>query len=307
MHDPIMIKAIVKNFFISKNEIYLDCTYGCGGHSFFLYNFFGKFCNFFFLDKDLYSGIIAYKFIKLKNSDMKFFLCSIKKFCLLINNLNVKKTFNVIFFDTGFSFLQLNSINRGFSFVNNDILDSRMNFNYGLNVNHFINKIKFEEIILFFSVFDIKNFSHSVSKLLSSYKNNFKIVTVFQITSILSCIKLNFKFLKKIYFKIFQAFRIIINNEIENLLFSIPILFNLLKYNGKLILIIFNSIEDLIIKNFFFYYIINRLIKFKLFDFKMFAFFLKKTKRIKLFIPNLLEVNINLKSRNSKMILIYKF
>ncbi len=289
-HNSVLLKESVDGLNIIPNGIYVDVTFGGGGHSKEILKRLdtnGKLFA-FDQDEDAIKNIVEDKRFKLIKGNFK----DIKKF-LRINGVT---KVNGILADLGVSSHQFDVPKRGFSTRFNADLDMRMDLNGELSAYEVVNFYDERKLsTLLYQYGDLKNSRAIASAIVSARKNEF-IKTSFQLKSAIS------KFLPvnkehKILAQIFQAIRIEVNQELDVLkafLLQTP---NLLASNGKLSIISYHSLEDRLVKRFY---------KFGNFSsepekdfYGNFSSPFKKPE--KLIVPSLNEIKINNRARSAKL------
>ncbi len=243
-HIPIMTNEIL-SFIDNKKKLFiLDCTFGGGGHS---KKFLERGHIVTAIDQDNNSLKIAEK-IKKTFPNIIFYKTNFKDFDLL--DLNIKK-FNFILLDLGFSSNQLENNNIGLSFK----INSKLNMNYlggNLNAYKIINHYDKYELQRIFDLYGGINQAEKLASYIVNQRSIKKINTTFELIEILRDSGVNFRS-KKIHFatQAFQALRIEINKELENLIKFLNKVHDFLEINAYLAIISFHSLEDRIVKNFF--------------------------------------------------------
>ncbi|CAD2114176.1 S-adenosyl-methyltransferase, putative [Plasmodium vinckei] len=262
-----------------QNEYLIDATLGGGGHTLEILNKFTK-LKVISIDKDIEA--IYYNKYKLKSyinkNRLKLIHGNYKDILFLLNyhSLPLFNSYSAILIDLGVSTHQLKSSKRGFSYKYNNILDMNMNkYTEKEYVENYINKElkKDNEIKELYATSEIED-SKKIHNILNTYnlkklkyiiqkfgeekkafkiakkiiewrKQNGKIVTTFDLKNIiLSTCKNNYKSNNKVLSRVFQSFRIYINNELlslKNLLLSSH---KILKQGGVLIVISYHSLEN---------------------------------------------------------------
>ncbi|CAI2179259.1 14402_t:CDS:2 [Funneliformis geosporum] len=218
LHKPVMLNEALNYLKIKENGIYIDCTFGTGGHS---QNILTKLKN----DKS------AQEIVKNKEifNSPQFQLIS-DNFANLEKHLESLKIKEIdgFLFDLGLSSSQLDAESRGFSYRLNSPLDMRMNQE---------NKLQVEEII--------NNYSQEkLADIFYHYGEERKALGI-----IASCFPK--KGNKHPARKAFQALRIYLNRELENLTHALEIAVKHLAPGGKMVVISYHSLEDRIVKQTF--------------------------------------------------------
>jgi len=244
-HKPVMLKKSISSLMIKPNGIYLDLTFGGGSHSKEILSKLksGKLISF---DRDPDSIHIA----KLIQHSSFIFINNNFKFIKSLLKDKIIGKIDGIIADLGTSSYQLDNPRRGFSIKKNSLLDMRLNQlkkNTAAGILNQYDKNNLKEMF-------IKNSNIINNKLLIKYIIIYrfykKINTTNDLIKIISKIspkKNKFKY----YAKIFQAIRMESNNELESLTEMIKQSVEILKKNGRLVVISYHSLEDRVIKNFF--------------------------------------------------------
>jgi len=181
---------------------------------------------------------------------------------VLINDsyINLKKVIlkynfkpvNGILFDLGMSSWHLEESKRGFSFLKNETLDMRYDKNNKLTAEKIINNFKEEEIEKILKEYGEEKFSKRIAKEIINERKRKPIKTTFDLINIIKkAVPKEYQY-RKIHFatKTFQALRIAVNDELNNLSKVLPETIDVLEKNGRLVIISFHSLEDRIVKNF---------------------------------------------------------
>ncbi len=238
----------IKNYLnIKKNGVYIDCTFGSGYHSFEILNYLNKNGKLYSFDCDPISIKKGKK--KINDYRIKLINDNFSNLKYYINYYNLYKKINGIIFDLGLSNIQLDNSNRGFSFLKNGPLDMRMNQNLGFPLKKWINNAKEKDIYNVIKKYGQDYNSKKISKNIFLYCKKNKLCTTYELSKI---IKYSIKSYKdyKSKARVFQAFRIFINNELSNLKSSLYESYKFLSKKGRLVVISFNSLEDKIVKKF---------------------------------------------------------
>ncbi len=243
-HFPVMLNEVIKLSTISAGGRFIDCTFGGGGYSKEILKFPNTYVHAIDRDKNVLS--IAKKLEIKFPSRFKFHQ---SKFSELdtISNDNV----DVIIFDLGLSSLQLNNLERGFSFKSN----KRLNMTMGLNeisALDVINNLSEKDLKSIIKILGEENEASKIAKNIVNHRNRKKITNTADLVQIIEKSKKK-NFSKKINpcTKTFQALRIFVNKEITELINGVISATKKLKPGGKILVISFHSIEDKIVKYFF--------------------------------------------------------
>lgn len=157
-----------------------------------------------------------------------------------------------ILYDLGVSSHQLNSPERGFSFQSPGPLDMRMDPNLGVSAADLINGLHEKELSDLFWKLGEEHMSRQIAKTIVLFRINHPITTTDELAEVILSIKPR-KSSDRTHpaTKIFQALRIVVNDELNSLKESLPNAFDSLNSGGRIVAISFHSLEDRIIKDFF--------------------------------------------------------
>jgi 16S rRNA (cytosine1402-N4)-methyltransferase len=241
-HNPVLLKQSVDDLVTNPDGTYVDCTFGGGGHSKEILSRLSDKGKLFGFDQDLDA---------LKNTidDSRFTLIN-QNFRFLENSLlmyGVPKVDGVLA-DLGVSSHQFDEADRGFSTRSNAPLDMRMNVMQGLDAKRVINDYEEEQLANIFYYYGELRESRKLARDIVHHR---KIKTI----NTTEDLKKLFNFLpphkiNKFYAQLFQAIRIEVNQELEVLKEMLVQAYNILKPEGRLVVISYHSLEDRLVKRF---------------------------------------------------------
>ncbi|MDC1151961.1 16S rRNA (cytosine(1402)-N(4))-methyltransferase RsmH [Pelagibacteraceae bacterium] len=294
-HFPVMLSEVIKIISPLKGGMYIDCTFGGGGYSKQLLK----------VSKTIVKGLDRDKKVKElgKKLEQKFperFKFYQTTFSQLENV--TKDLVDAVIFDLGLSSIQLNDLERGFSFKSNEDLDMSMGLNE-ISAQEVINNLSELELKLIIKILGEEKEASRIAKNIVKVRNEKKIIKVKHLVDIIEKSKKK-KFTSKINpcTKTFQALRIFVNKEITELINGIINATKILKPGGKILIVSFHSIEDKIVKYFFSNFSMNKSKPSRYFpekdDSKSALFKEYKNKVLK---PTEQEVNKNSRSRSAKL------
>ena len=248
-HIPVMIEEVKSYIPINKELNIIDATFGGGGYSkVFLENF--KIGKLIAIDRDPLSNFFAKKLTEKYNNFKLINGCFSEIDNLIQNdNLDNKTQFDLIIFDLGLSTNQLEDPTRGFSFLTNSPLHMGMG-NNKKTVLDVINNYSENELANILFKFGEEKFSRKIAKKIINAR---KIKDIENTKELSLLIKQSYKNKSKIdpATRTFQALRIYINDELNELSKALEKSLNLLKVKGKIITVSFHSLEDRLVKDFF--------------------------------------------------------
>ena len=238
-HDGVMISEV--NSIVSNTPagIFVDATYGYGSH----FNYLRQNNNhleFIGIDRDIEA---------VHNSSDEISHINFSKITDLLSSKNILNISGV-FYDFGVSSHQIDNSDRGFSYLNSGPLDMRMNQD---------DKITADEVLNQFEVEDIANILYKYSgeknsrKIAKAIYNSRPLKSTEELSKVLKNVlgKQNPKYINQTIKRCFQAIRIYINNELEEITLSISKIKNFIKPGGVIVCLTYHSLEDKIVKDIF--------------------------------------------------------
>lgn len=242
-HLPVLLKESINGLKIDDEGIYVDATFGGGGHSLEILKSLSKKGRLVSFDQDPDSINNSYE-----ESNFYFVNENFKYMKRFLKNLGFSKV-NGILADLGVSSFQINTPARGFSYRYNAALDMRMNKNNTLDAMKVINSYNHENLSkILFEYGDIKN-SKKISEEIIKARTLNKINTTFDLNKILKPLYPE-SYLNKNLSRIYQAIRIEVNKELDVLKSFLEQTSELLLPGGRLCVISYHSLEDRMVKRY---------------------------------------------------------
>lgn len=241
-HNPVLLKKSVDDLVTNPDGIYVDCTFGGGGHSSEILSRLSAKGKLYAFDQDLDA---------LKNTinDPRFTLIN-QNFRFLENALmmyGVSKVDGVLA-DFGVSSHQFDEAERGFSTRSNAPLDMRMNVMQLLDAKKVINEYEEEHLAdILYQYGEIRE-SRKLAREIVNHRKLKPIETTEDLKKLFSYIP-QFK-QNKVFAQIFQAIRIEVNQELEVIKELLVQAHRMLKPGGRLVAISYHSLEDRLVKRF---------------------------------------------------------
>ncbi|MEH6456098.1 MAG: 16S rRNA (cytosine(1402)-N(4))-methyltransferase RsmH [Cocleimonas sp.] len=251
-HETVLLSEAVAALAIKSNGVYIDATFGRGGHSAEILKQLGPDGLLLLIDKDPLAIAHAKESYK---DDKRIFVWqgSFKDFPDALQEAGVEKADGLLL-DLGVSSPQLDDASRGFSFMRDGELDMRMNPDEGLSAAEWLSKASDEEIANVLYQYGDERFSRRIGRTIVEKRAETPISTTLQLAEIIaSCIpmKIQRKELgKHPATRSFQAIRIFINRELDDLIDCLDNSKEFLANKGRLVVISFHSLEDRIVKRF---------------------------------------------------------
>ena len=242
-HNPVLLHQSVEGLNISPGGVYVDATFGGGGHSRLILEQLGENGNLiaFDQDPDAASNLPDDDRIQFVNQNFKY----LKNFLTLYG----KREVDGILADLGVSSYQFDEPGRGFSTRLNGPLDMRMMKNLGKSAADIVNTYSIEDLNRIFRQYgEIRN-SRCMAKMIVEKRNEKSIETTQELVqTVKKCIPEKQK--NKLLARLFQAIRIEVNEELEVLKAFLEQSAEVLKPGGRLVVISYHSLEDRLVKNF---------------------------------------------------------
>ena len=171
------------------------------------------------------------------------------KFPDIISQIGIAKVDGLVV-DLGISSYQIDSGHRGFSYMNDGILDMRFNNENGISAKDLLNNISHLELGNLIKTFSEEKNHKKIARNIVKHSKQGKMNTTFDLKQAVQEV-VNPRYLNKTLSRVFQAIRIKINNELENLKIFLKNTTKHIIKGGRVAIITFHSIEDSIVKNFF--------------------------------------------------------
>ena len=243
-HFPVMLNEVLKISSPSLGGKFIDCTFGGGGYSKEILKFSKTYVQ--AIDRDKKVLHIAKEFELKFPKKFKFYL---KKFSQL--DSIPEDYVDVAIFDLGLSSIQLDDLNRGFSFKSNKDLNMGMGLNK-ISALDVVNKLSEVDLRTVIKILGEEKEAFKIAKNIVKYRSEKKITNTADLVQIIEKSKKK-NYLKKINpsTKTFQALRIFVNKEITELINGVIKATKKLKPGGKILVVSFHSLEDRIVKYFF--------------------------------------------------------
>jgi len=246
-HKPVMVKEVIENLITDKNGIYIDCTFGGGGHSKKILENLENNAKLIGFDQD---NDVIKNAEMIDDSRFTFIKSNFKYICNFLDYLNIDYI-DGVFADLGVSSYQIDTPNRGFSTRYNGDLDMRMNINNPKNAYDIINRYSEKDLIYIFENFGELHNSKKIAQIICKNRYYKKIKTTDDLKELLlSNIKIPISYKNRFLAQVFQALRIEVNDELTNLEVFLNKIVSKLKENGRIAILSYHSLEDRIVKNF---------------------------------------------------------
>ncbi len=248
-HTPVLLQEVLVGLEIQAQGIYVDATFGRGGHSLAILQRLNQHGRLLVFDKDPLAITCAEQLAR-KDERVAFVHASFSEIGLHIEQRGHMGAVNGILFDLGMSSPQLDNAERGFSFSRDGELDMRMNSAAGISAAEWIKSAKKEEITQVLREYGEERFARRIARKIVEYRREKDITRTAQLAEIIASAVPFREREKHPATRSFQAIRIFINNELGELRLALDQVNRVLRPGGRLAVISFHSLEDRIVKRF---------------------------------------------------------
>ncbi len=254
IHKSVMPKEVIDCLQCHSTGVYVDGTCGLGGHSEDILEASSPDGRLLALDRDQEAMEIAKRRLEKFGSRVRFIHDNFCNLPLVLNRLGIEAVDGILL-DIGLSSFQLSRPNRGFSFQENGPLDMRMDKTQGTTARDLINHLEERELADLIWKYGEERASRRIAHAIVLSRQNAPIQTTQQLVDIVrravgaTAVRNS----RRIHYatRTFQAFRIAVNEELENLQSFLLCAPACLKPKGRLAVISFHSLEDRMVKTFF--------------------------------------------------------
>lgn len=249
VHKPVLLDEVLSGLDIRPDGIYVDCTFGRGGHSRAILERLGKDGRLYVFDRDPDAVQFARE-LALAEPRMQVYHAPFSSLAANVREAGMIGRVDGVLFDLGVSSPQLDDCERGFSFTRDGALDMRMDPGTGNSAADWINTASQDEIGHVLRTYGEEKFYRRIASAIVAARSENYIATTAQLAGIISTAVPSRELKKHPATRAFQAIRIYINNELEEIAQGLIQAFEILKVNGRLLAISFHSLEDRIVKRF---------------------------------------------------------
>jgi len=251
MHIPVLAKEAVNLLVSDPKGVYVDATVGAGGHAKAILSRLAPEGKLIAFDWDQEALAYAKNNLAFYVASEKVVFCHANFVSLESNLLKLGfRRVHGVLLDLGLSSLQIDSLDRGFSFRFDAPLDMRFDQSQRLTAADFVNSESREKLAWIFREYGEEKRAEFFARKILEARKKHKIRTTFELLGALGLPQTG-RFRLHPATKVFMALRIAVNNELANIEQVLPQAVRLLERGGRLVVISFHSLEDRIVKNFF--------------------------------------------------------
>ncbi len=250
MHISVLEREVLHFLNPKRNENFIDCTAGEGGHSLSIMKKNGPSGKVMAIewDEELYEV--------LKKKETERFIPVNESYTLIKDIVEEKKFFpvNGVLFDLGFSSFHVDRSGRGFSFMRKEPLDMRYNKNTPLTAYEIVNKYREKDILYILEKWGEEKYAEGIAHAIVSEREGGLIETTMDLAKIIeNAVPKMYREKSKINCatKTFQALRIAVNGELLGIKATLPEALSVMERGGRMVVICFHGGEEKVVRNFF--------------------------------------------------------
>jgi 16S rRNA (cytosine1402-N4)-methyltransferase len=247
-HISVMLDESVDMLVTDKNGLYVDGTFGRGGHTRLVLERLeaGRLLGF---DKDPVA-IRHGELLQQEDSRFSIVQDSFANMATHISDVFGVDKVDGVMMDLGVSSPQIDDAERGFSFMNDGPLDMRMNPDKGISAAQWVATVREKDMADVMYQYGEERFSRRIAKAICEYRSHTPILTTLQLSKIIAEANPAWEKGKNPATRAFQGIRIYINNELGDLEIGLEAAAQALKVGGRMVVISFHSLEDRMVKRF---------------------------------------------------------
>lgn len=249
-HRPVLFDEVLEAMQVKPDGVYVDGTFGRGGHAAAILQQLGERGRLIVMDKDPQAIAVA----RAQHADDARVTIIHDDYAQMkthIQQQGFESQVDGVLLDLGVSSPQLDDASRGFSFQQNGPLDMRMNTDQGETAQQWLMNASEKEIADVLWQFGEERFSRRIARKIVEFRQQNPINDTATLATIIrECVPAG-KEKKHPATRSFQAIRMRINHELEYVEQALANIFDVLKIGGRLLVISFHSLEDRLVKRFF--------------------------------------------------------
>lgn len=248
-HQPVLLQQVIEALRIREDGIYIDATFGRGGHARAILQALGTDGRLLAIDKDPQAVATAKAEFA---SDQRFSVVhgSFEQLHDLAAARSWLKRVDGVLLDLGVSSPQLDDPNRGFSFKRDGDLDMRMDPDKGISAAQWLKDVSENELSRVFKEYGEERYAKRIARAIVKQRQVSPITKTGHLAAVIAEAHPAWQAGKDPATRCFQAIRIFINKELEELQICLSRVLDVLAPQGRLVVISFHSLEDRIVKRF---------------------------------------------------------
>ena len=250
MHLPVLFNETLRELSIKPDGIYIDCTFGRGGHSKGILQQLGQHGRLLAFDRDLEAIQSEYARELLNDTRFQLEHCCFSQLQELVEKRGWLGKVDGILMDFGVSSPQLDNADRGFSFMHDGPLDMRMDCSSGMSAAEWLAQVSEQDLVQVLFDYGEERFARRIAHAVVTQRLESTLETTKQFADLVTeAIPFKEKH-KHPATRSFQAVRIAVNGELDEIKVVLQQAVNVLASGGRMAVISFHSLEDRIVKRF---------------------------------------------------------
>ena len=242
-HQSVLLHEAVDALFTRPDGLYVDATFGRGGHASSLLSRLDSQGRLLVMDRDP-DAIVAAQEMMGDDSRVTIIHAPFSSLAEKLEQLGVMGEIDGILFDFGVSSPQLDEASRGFSFQRDGALDMRMDTSRGQTAAEWLANVEFADLVRVLRVYGEERFAKRIANAVIELREETPIVTTLQLARLISEAVPVHEREKHPATRSFQAIRIFINEELKEIEAVLPVALDALAVGGRIATISFHSLED---------------------------------------------------------------
>lgn len=248
-HKAVLLKEAVEALITNSDGLYIDGTFGRGGHAALILSQLSETGSLMAVDKDPKACEVAKKKFS-KDARFEIKQASFADIRKLITEKQHEGAVSGVLLDLGVSSPQIDDPIRGFSFLRDGPLDMRMNPSCGISAAEWLSTAKENDIAQVLKDYGEERYSKRIARAIAAARADKPITRTGQLAAIVKEANPAWEKDKHPATRAFQGIRIFINQELKDLESVLPDILEIMAVGGRLVIISFHSLEDRIVKRF---------------------------------------------------------
>jgi len=249
-HLSVLFDESIQALNIKPDGLYIDCTFGRGGHSRGILKHLGENGRLLAFDRDLAAINSVYADEMRKDSRFSLHHGCFSELEEVVKQHDWHGKVDGVLMDLGVSSPQLDDSLRGFSFMREGPLDMRMDDSAGLSAAEWLQQVEEKDLVKVLFEYGEERFARRIAAAVMERREEKPLVTTLDLAKLIEGVVPKREKHKHPATRSFQAIRIEINNELEEIKSSLQQAMNILAPSGRMVVISFHSLEDRIVKRF---------------------------------------------------------
>jgi 16S rRNA (cytosine1402-N4)-methyltransferase len=250
VHLPVLYKEALHELSIKSDGIYVDCTFGRGGHSAGILNQLSSKGQLLALDRDLDAIQSDYALELLEDSRFQLEHCCFSQLQEVVEKRGWLGKIDGILMDFGVSSPQLDRAERGFSFMQDGPLDMRMDCSSGVSAAEWLATVAEQDLVQVLFDYGEERFARRIANAVVTQRTEIPLTTTKQFADLVAAAVPFKEKHKHPATRSFQAVRIAVNHELDEIKAVLEQAVHVLSSGGRMVVISFHSLEDRIVKRF---------------------------------------------------------